>query len=106
MVLATDTLVEVTIDSAVMADDSKHSSDKDSKPSPSENKAAQDRGQDSVKLSIEEKAMQVMPVTPDPQGHVEVGGLPTNEGGGGGEGGGSEGGGDSGGGSSSSDSSE
>lgn len=87
-----------------MADENK-SSDTGSKPQPPDNKAAQDR----VKLPLEERGMQVMPRTPDPQGHVEIGGLPTSEGGSGGqgEGGGSEGGGGSGdGGSSSSDSGE
>lgn len=66
-----------------MSDDSNKSNDPGSKPPPPE------RGQDSVNLSIEERGMLAMPVTPDPQGHVQIGGLPTSEGGsGGGEGGG------------------
>lgn len=81
-----------TIDSTVVADDPKQSRDSGSGSPPPE------RGQDRANLSIEEKGMLVMPVTPSPQGHVDVGGLPSSEGSGGGEGssgGGSEGGGQS-----------
>ena len=82
-----------------MADENK-SSDPGSKPPPP------DKGQDRVDLSIKE-GMLVMPATPDPEGHTQIGGLPTSEGGSeggeGGGGGGSEGGGGS---SSSSDSGE
>lgn len=55
------------------------------------------QGKEPVIGSIEERGMLVLPVTPDPQSNIDIGGLPTSEGNTGGSagGGGSEGGSDS-----------